>query len=478
MPEIPTDDASAAAEHAMPAEFGTATGVFVVVSSMVGVGILTTSGYTVLGTGSNFAMIMLWALGGVVALCGALTIAELAAALPKSGGDYVYLHEAFGPLPAFLSGWVSFLLGFAGPIAVASLTASEYFLKAAGAATGGGVVTPARLATILVLVFGVIHTRPRSGTVRVQAAVTMIKLGFLIAFAVGGIVLGAPRYENLLDPPTLEPKLVPTMLLSLVYISYGYTGWNAASYIAGEIRDPGRRLPRAILIGTGLVTALYLALNTAYALALSAADIAKIAQRPGPDPLASFARDAAEVLFGTRVAGIFGVMIGLILLSTVSAYVLTGPRVLHAMAVAGHFPRFAARLSKRSKTPALATWLQVGWSIFLVHAVGKIDDILKYASVGLALFSMLAIASIFALRVRRPDLVRPFRTPGYPWTPAFYLLVTGALTCEAFLSQSSKTPSLYALGSILLGVPFYYLLFRGRPPVSTTSTPIPPDVGA
>jgi basic amino acid/polyamine antiporter, APA family len=440
-------------------EYGLALATFVVISSMVGVGVLTTSGYTVADVGSNQLMLGLWLLGGVVALCGALTVAELAAALPASGGDYVYLLEAYGPAVAFLSGWVSFLIGFAAPIAAAAFAASSYLL--APLDLDAAMVRGARLAvaTLAIVVFGVIHATSRRSTTWVHSVFTLFKVGVLVTFLVAGLAMGWPRGANLADRPPLDLGVVTAMMFSLVYISYGYTGWNAASYLAGEIGDPGRRLPRSILIGTTSVIVLYLGLNLVYALALPAGEIREIAKRDGLDAVAPIAELAARRLFGPALAAPLSIAVGLTLLASLSAYVLTGPRVAYAMARAGHFPAIAGQLTKRSRTPAIATALQVAWALVLLWT-GSFESIVIYAGVGLALFSMLTVSSIYVLRWTRPDLPRPFRTPGYPVVPAIFLTVTTVLTVAAFVQRPK--PSLYSLLSILAGVPVYYFWLRPR----------------
>jgi APA family basic amino acid/polyamine antiporter len=459
----------------MPAEFGMATAVYVIVASMVGVGVLTTSGFTVAQVGSNQLMLGLWVVGGVLALCGALALAELAAALPRSGGDYVFLSEAYGPLPAFLSGWVSFLIGFAAPIAVAADASASYLLSPLGLTEPTRTSVQRSVATGVILAFALIHVSGRARTIRVQGVVTLLKLSILVVYAVAGLTLGAPNLANLDDRLPLDSPRLLNMLFSLVYISYAYTGWNAAAYLAGEIDNPQRRLPRAILLGTVGVTLLYLALNLVYALALPAAEVQQMASRNQIDSLKRIAEVAGERLFGAGVARVFGVAIGLMLLSTLSAYVLTGPRVLYAMAGAGQFPAIAGRLSTRTETPVVATALQVAWALLLLWT-GQFNEILIYAGVGLALFSMLTVSSVYALRRRRPDLPRPFRTPGYPWTPAIYLAGTAALTAAAFIKDDpqARRASLLALASIAAGVPIYYLWMwlRGRSrPAASPSLP-------
>ena len=261
------------------------------------------------------------------------------------------------------------------------------------------------------------------------------------------------------DRPPIDLDILSAMLFSLVYISYGYSGWNAATYIAGEVRDPGRSLPRAILIGTSGVIVLYLGLNLVYALALPSDEIRRIADEQGFDAVAPVAKLAAERLFGPAVTAPFSIAVGLTLLASLSAYVLTGPRVAYAMARAGHFPAIAGRLSARTQAPTLATALQIAWALLLLWT-GSFESILVYASVGLALFSMLSVSSIYILRWTRPDLPRPFRTPGYPFTPAVFLTVSALLTCDAFLQR--PWVSLYSLLSILAGIPIDFLFTRHR----------------
>jgi basic amino acid/polyamine antiporter, APA family len=464
---MPETSSPALAPTAIPAPFGLATATFVIVASMVGVGVLTTSGYTVYFVGSNQFMLILWLLGGVAAACGALTLCELTAALPRTGGDYVYLHEAYGPLVAFLSGWVSFLIGFAAPSASAAFGSAKY-LTAPLALEGATAVTAQRgLASGLILLFALIHTASRKQTAHVQGWITALKLALLGLFVVAGLVAGRSHFANLLDPKPLTPGLAVSMMFSLVFISYAYIGWNASSYLAGEFRDPQRQLPRAIILGTLGVVVLYLGLNTVYSLALSASDIKQVVEGPGNtltnkvDAVAPIAELAASRLFGRQFSGGFSVAVGLMLLSSLSAYQLAGPRVIYAMAIAGQFPAVAGKLTAKAGTPAVATVLQTVCTLALLWT-GSFESLVIYASVGLSIFSMLAISAVYVLRWTRPDLPRPFRTPGYPLTPAVYLLFTGVLTAAAFSER--PVVSAYALGSILIGVPVYYLWkwMRGR----------------
>jgi APA family basic amino acid/polyamine antiporter len=430
---------------------------------MVGVGVLTTSGYTVFHVGSNQLMLGLWVVGGVVAICGALTQAELSASLPRSGGDYVFLHEAYGPLTAFLSGWVSFLIGFAGPIAAMAEASATYLLAPLRLEGTPAWLATQAAATLAILALATVHITGRRWTARVQGGATIVLLALLVLFVVAGILAGWPHRGHLSDRPPLNRGIAWEMLFSLVYIFYAYTGWNAASYLAGEVADPRRLVPRAILLGTSSVVALYLGLNTVYALALSAGDIRALVKTPSlPESLNAvkpIARLAAERLFGPRIAEPFSVAIGLILLSSLSAYILTGPRVVCAMACSGQFPAIAGRLSARAQTPAIATALQSGWALVLLWT-GSFESIVVYAGVALAIFAVLTISSVYVLRVRRPELPRPFLTPGYPIVPALFLLVNGALIVAVFGQRPGESG--LALLSILAGLPCYVLWKRCR----------------
>ncbi|AMV37175.1 APC family permease [Planctomyces sp. SH-PL62] len=455
---------SAAGEAKMPAEFGVWMAVSVVVASMVGTGVLTTSGYTMALVGSNRLMLALWLVGGLIAICGALTLAELSAALPKTGGDYVFLFEAYGPLAAFLSGWVSFLMGFSGPSATAAYGSAKYVLAPLRLSGTNAMLAERGLATVAILIFAAIHVSGRRRTSLVQGWITGLKVAVLLVLIVAGLSVGWPNTANLNDARPIDAGLAKTMLFSMVFVYYAYTGWNGASYLAGEIREPQKVLPRAILIGTGIVAVLYLAVNVVYALALSAADVQAIVADPtntqGLDAVAPIAEIASRRLFGEQWSNPLSVAIGLMMLSSLSVYMLLGPRVIYAMAKAGQFPSIAARLRPGTQTPGVATLFQIAATLVLLWT-GSFENLFIYASVGLSMFSLLAMSAIFVLRVKRPDLPRPFRTPGYPVTPAVYLLLTGTLLVAAFVS--APFVSTISLVSMLVGIPIYFLASRSRP---------------
>jgi basic amino acid/polyamine antiporter, APA family len=387
-----------------------------------------------------------------------LSLAELTAALPRTGGDYVYLHATYGPLPAFLSGWVSLLIGFAGPSAASAFGFAQYVLAPFPVFQSQSGVAQRVLATTAIVLFAAVHVTGRRRTARLQGVITVTSLVALSTFAAAGLWIGWPNRANLADGIPLDGKLAVKLMSSMVYVYYAYTGWNSASFLAGEVRDPERRLPQAIMLGTALVTLLYLALNVVYGFALSAGDVRAViadpSNRKGLDAVAQIAEIAASRLLGAKWSSALSVAFGLMLLSTLSAYLLIGPRVVYAMASAGQFPAVAARLTGRAGTPAVATGLQVAVALVLLWT-GTFESLIVYSGFGLSVFSLLAISSIYVLRWRRPDLPRPFRTPGYPVTPAVYLALTTLLIVATFHERTEV--AMYAIVSIGAGIPVYYL---------------------
>jgi len=428
-------------------DFGLSTTTYVVIASMVGTGILVSPGYMMASLKNYPAIFGLWALGGLLALCGALCVAELAAALPRAGGEYVYLREAYGPMPAFLSGWTSFFIGFSAPLAVTSYMAARYLLTPFGlVGKEPGYLVQATAAAIIVAITlpNLIGHRQSAWT---QNLTTILKLGLFAALVVMAFLFGKGRLANIAEGQAIREVKLGTAATQLFYVMFAYSGWNAASYLAGEVKNPGRILPRSLLLGTGLVIVLYLALNLVFAYAVPLADVGFANAEQVPQL-------AVENLFGARASSIFSVAVGLTFLATVSAFVITGPRVYYAMARDGLFPSIAGRISPRGQVPVYAMLAQSMCAIIILF-VTDFQDLYKYASVGLSLFALLFIGAVYVLRWRRPDMERPFRVPGYPVVPAIFMVVILFMTVFAFMEW--RKPSMYSLGSILAGIPVYYV---------------------
>lgn len=447
------------ADHAAEGRrFGYWSGHFAVAGSMIGAGILTTSGTILRETGNPAALLGLWALGGALALCGAVTVAELATALPRSGGDYLFVREAFGRGAGFVSGWATFTLGFAAPTALVAHLALSYLTTPYAAELAGhlppwlaGHVVPLGASGLIVAV-GVTHSLGHRHSSWLQALATLVTGGVLLALAVGGLLFGRGDWGHLSAAGWPAPSQWPVLAVGLIYVAYSYAGWNAAGYLAGEIRDPARTLPRCLVGGAATVTALYLVVNLAFVYAL---DPLVMREMP-PEEVQPVAKLATRALFGPAAARLVSAALGLCLVAAVSAFVLTGPRVAFAMARDGVFPGFAARLHPTRGTPAAATLTLVALSAALVWA-GSFLELLDYASVGLAALTGLTVASVFPLR-RRADLPRPYRLPLYPLPPLAFLALTAWTIGSALGEERSRVPGLLGLATLLAGVPLSRLI--------------------
>jgi APA family basic amino acid/polyamine antiporter len=445
-----------------PRKFGYWTGHFVVVASMIGAGILTTSGYTLQATGNPTALIALWVVGGLMALAGAFTVAELATALPQAGGDYVFVREGFGRGAGFVAGWATFVLGFCGPTAVIAHIAVTYLTSPfAGSAEGGlpGWVVPAG-ASLLIAAVTVVHCLGQSESGRFQIAITTVKFALLLGLGVGGLLFGKGDWGHLSAGHWPTASQWPALATGLIYVSYAYSGWNGAAYLAGEIRDPAKLLPRTLLWGTLTVLALYLLVNLAYVFALDPHGMAALP----PDEVQKVAETAVVRMFGRETANVFGVLIGLSLVASASAYVLTGPRVTFAMARDGDFPAFAGRLHPRRGIPVWATLAQGGLAAAFVW-VPKFEDLLNYVAVGLAAVSGLVVASVFPLR--RKKVPGTFRMPLYPLPPLLYLALIAWSIIAQLLDPEKVLFALLSLGTIAAGIPLAGV-FRRPPPAPTS----------
>ena len=448
---------NAAPKEELQRGFGLSTSTYVVIASMVGTGILISPGYMMVVLKNYPVIFGLWALGGLLAMCGALCVAEMAAALPRAGGEYVYLREAYGPMPAFLSGWTSFFVGFSAPLAVAAYIAALYLLtpfRSAEAEAGHLVKIVAAVIIAAVTLPNLLGHRQSAWT---QNLTTILKFGLFVVLVVAAFLFGKGRMAHITQGQPIGKVGVGDAATQLFYVMFAYSGWNAASYLAGEVKNPAKTLPRSLLLGTALVILLYLALNLTFAYAVPLANV-------GFDNAEQVPRLAVENLFGAKVASVFTVVLGLAFLATVSAFIITGPRVYYAMAKDKLFPSIAGHVSAKGRVPVYA---MIGQSVCAIAILFVTDfqNLYQYASVGLSVFALLFIGAVYVLRWRRPELVRPFRVPGYPIVPAIFMVVILFMTVFAF--KQWPKPSMYSLGSILVGIPVYYiwsLVRRGMEP--------------
>jgi basic amino acid/polyamine antiporter, APA family len=390
----------------------------IVVANMIGTGVFTSTGYQAASLHDAGTILAAWLVGGVLALCGAAAYAELGAMMPKAGGEYVYLREAYHPVVGFLSGWVSLLAGFSAPIAVAAIAFGTYT-----AAVFGGLDATAQraLGVGLVVAMTGLHAFDTVIGGRVQAVFSIAKAALIAVFIGAGLLLGngdwshfAPRAGGLGNVVTED------FAVALMFVMFAYSGWNAAAYIAGEIRDPARTLPRALLLGTALVTALYVLLNVTFLYGLSPQQLAE------PEPIVEVGDAAARRLLGDTAGTLLSSLIALGLISAVSAMVMAGPRVYAAMADDGALPKILGRRSRRG-VPWVAILLQ-GAIASVVVVVGELGTVMQYVGFLLSIFAALAVGAVFVFRVRAPGADRPYRTWGYPVTPLLFLGVAAWVT--------------------------------------------------
>jgi APA family basic amino acid/polyamine antiporter len=427
--------------------FGLSTSTYVVIASMVGTGILISPGY-MMASLQNYPVIFgLWALGGLLAICGALSVAELAAALPRAGGEYVYLREAYGPMPAFLSGWTSFFLGFSAPLAVAGQISAKYLLAPFGWAENETGLIVKLIAAFIIIAITLPNLFGHRQSAWTQNLTTLIKFGLFVFLVVLAFLFGKGQMANVTKGQSIGQVSLGTAASQLFYVMFAYSGWNAASYLAGEVKNPGKILPRSLILGAGLVIILYLGMNLVFAYAVPLSEV-------GFDNAELVPKLAVERLFSPRISNVFSVLLGLTFLATVSAFIITGPRVYYAMAKDRLFPSVAGHVSSKGRVPTYAMLLQSLCAIVILFAT-DFKNLYKYASVGLALFALLFVGAVYVLRYRRPNLERPFRVPGYPVVPAIFM--ASIIFVAVFAFREWTKPSLYSLGSILLGIPVYYI---------------------
>ncbi len=416
---------------------GTATAL--VVADMIGVGVFTSLGFQVGDLPGGFSIVSLWVLGGLAALCGALSYAELAAALPRSGGEYHFLSEIYHPGIGFLAGWISASVGFAAPTALAAIAFGKYLQGVFPAIPQTGA------ALVLVWVVLLVQLRGlRAGSI-FQNVFTLLKVVFIVGLIAAGFLFGH-RQEIAFEPSAADlPRIFSgPFAVGLVYVMYAYSGWNACTYIIGEIREPAKVVPRALFVGTFVVMTLYVGLNAMFLYTTPVASL-----RGHVDVALIVGRQ----VFGPAGGNLVGGLICLGLISAVSSMTWIGPRV---SAVMGEDFSALRWLSKKSKNgiPAAAMIFQIVVVTVLI-TTSTFEKVLLYTQFTLILCSFLTVLGVIVLRVRRPDLPRPYKTWGYPFTPLVFLGI--ALYMLYFVASEKPYETAAGLATVLAGVPVYWL---------------------
>ncbi|HJT86688.1 MAG TPA: amino acid permease [Bryobacteraceae bacterium] len=437
-----------------------------VISNMVGTGIFATTGYMAGDLGSARLILACWGVGALFALAGALSYSELGINFPSSGGEYVYLTHAFGPEWGFMTGWVSFFAGFSAPIAAAALAFSDYLgyffpsLKEANAPIAFGSANfSIRLgagqlaACCLILAFTILNCFGVGLVAKVQNALTSTKLLVIAGFVIIGFVAGSGSWAHFSQPAarTSTVGLPAQFLVSLLYVMVGYSGWNAATYVAEEVRRPERTLPAALATGTALVAGLFLALNLVFIYATP------LEQMKG---VIAVGAQAASNLFGPGVAGVFSALMALSITSTVNAEVTIGPRVYYAMAKNRAFFAPAASVHPRWHTPVVAILSQ--GLCAMAMTLTSLLQLFIYIGMSLTLFSVLSVASLFVFRRSRPGWQR-LRAVNFAWPliPASYIGLGVVMMAYGVIQQ--PVASLTAFATVGIGALVYHFGIRPRP---------------
>lgn len=438
-------------------------GAAVIVSNVIGGGILFFPVLIAASVPDATLFLTTWLVGGALAFCGAMGYAELAALRPRAGGEYVYLREAYGPLVGFLTGWTSFVAGFAGAIAANAIFFVLYldrFVPGINDATpfftiplpyvGITVSRQTLMATAVVWAFAYIHIRG-VGPGRVVVNVLAIgKVAAFLLFVAFGLSLGTGESANL--GGSAGTATFASYLSALVLVMFTYSGWNAAAYMAEEVRNPGRNLPIALALGTAAVTLIYLLINVLYLYVIPIGDLMQVE--------GSLLDRVADSLLGEAAGHIMGLVSLISLAASISAMTFVGPRVYFAMARDGVFLPAAAQVHPKYATPARSIAAQSIWATLLV-LTGSLDALGNYVGFAITLFAGIAVAAVFVLRRREPHAPRPFKAIGYPLTPAIFVIASLAIVVNAIVSN----PGVTGLGLlvILAGIPLYLWYVRRSP---------------
>jgi APA family basic amino acid/polyamine antiporter len=428
-------------EHSIN-KVGFYTASSIVIANMIGTGVFTSLGFQVIQIKSTFALLLLWIVGGVVALTGALTYGELASSIPRSGGEYHFLSKLYLPVLGFLAGWISLLVGFSAPVALASMALASYFNALSG--IGYQVV----IAIFVVIFMSVIHSFNIRFGGRFQKTVTALKILLIFSFVIAGLAISNPQPVHIFpDKIDWIQVFSPAFAVSLIYVSYSFSGWNAAVYVSDEIDNPQRNIPGSLITGTLVVTLLYFLLNLVF---IYTSPLIEMEGKVNPGFI------AANHIFGTEGGKIMAGLIVLLLISTISAMIWIGPRVTQ---VIGEDYRMFRLLSKKNnkQVPVFAIWFQSLITIILI-VTSTFEQVLVYSGFILNFFTLMTVAGVFILRIKKYHVPGSVRTWGYPVTPVIFILLS--LWTLFYIIKERPGESLMGLITILAGLLIYRISIK------------------
>jgi APA family basic amino acid/polyamine antiporter len=421
--------------------------VFLLVASVVGSGIFLTPGEIANRLPHPGLIFAVWLAGGLLSYAGALANAELGAMFPRAGGDYVYLRQAFHPLAGFLIGWVTFFTIFAGTVA----TLAVGFADRLGALWGCSLPAVLLLAAVTTLLCTWLNVAGVKYGAWANNATGYVKVLALLALGLIAPFTGRGDLSNLTPLVSGAGSAAGpgAFALAMSPVLFSYLGWNAIVYVASELRDPQRNLPRSLFVGLGLCTAIYVVLNAVYLYALPLPELRSVSD---------VGTATARVLFGDAGGKLIQGFVLVSILGTLNATILVGARIAYAMALDGLFVPGVEKVHERFSTPSVALWLQAAVSIAIIAILQTYPGALDFTTFAILLATSADVIALYALRVRQPRLERPYRAWGYPVVPALY--VAANLAIAVYLLLGSTTPALWSLAVSASGLPFYFLLAR------------------
>ncbi len=419
----------------------------IVIANMIGAGVFTTAGLLMAGLGDPVLMLTLWLAGGLIAFSGAMCYGEIGASIPRAGGEYAILSKLYTPKLGFLSGWVSFVVGFSAPIAASAIGFSEYLGRAFPVLLDSSWLGPEGMkkfySILIIAVFTFVHLRGVDFGARVQNYLTVMKVALIVGLILFGFSLGKGDFGHLemAQEPAGGTIGWKTVGLSLMWIMFAFSGWNASVYVGSEIKKPERNIPLSLLIGTGVVTILYFLLNLLFIYAIPPKEM---------NDVISIGGLAVARLFGQEYESLFSLLIAFALFSSISAFIILGPRVYFAMARDGHFFRFASKIDPKYHVPAYSIIFQGIISVIIILS-GTFDQILTYMGFALGIFPIITVFGIFRLRKKGLNVIK---LPGHPFTPVIFITMGIVMLFLSFLERPIE--SSVAILTVLAGLPAYY----------------------
>lgn len=419
-------------------KIGFYTAISLVIANMIGTGVFTSLGFQLFDIHSVFSILLLWLLGGIISFCGALVYGELGVAIPRSGGEYVYLSKLMHPSVGFMSGWVSSTVGFAAPVALASMALGTYVNKIIPE------INITACALVVVAVITLIHAMHLKVGSSVQKILTLLKVAVIVCFILAGL-FHTPSHQISITPQanSMNEIFSAGFWVSLIYVSYAYSGWNAASYLAGDMENPQKNLPKALLLGTFIVTIIYVLLNFVFLYSSPIAELTGVLE---------IGHVSAAHIFGETIGKMMSIIIAFLLLSSISAMIMAGPRIIKSM---GEDLPMLSLLAKTNKNnvPYAAVITQSLITVILI-ITAQFEAVLTFVGFSLSIFTFLTVSSVFILRAKK-DTIAGYKTWGYPVTPILFLLLN-AFTIY-FVFTQKPTESLLGLLNVAIGGAVYFI---------------------